>query len=108
MENTLDVTSCLLDETASSSSVRKMSNLSASSGEHFMSRKRSIRERMREVEEKLHGGPKKPTPPSIFEAAAMIGKMNFGQRIDLLSGEFYPYVSEYFDQLLVESADLTK
>lgn len=55
-----------------------------------MSRKRSIRERMREVEEKLTAGPKKPTPPSIFEAAAMIGKFS-GQRIDLLSGEFCSY-----------------
>uniref|UniRef100_A0A1I7X429 IMS_C domain-containing protein n=1 Tax=Heterorhabditis bacteriophora TaxID=37862 RepID=A0A1I7X429_HETBA len=80
MESTLDVTSRLLEE----SPQRKISNLSAGSSEHFMSRKRSIRERMREVEAKRSIIAKKPSPPSIFEAAAIIGKFS-GQRIDLLS-----------------------
>ncbi|NP_001368710.1 Band 7 domain-containing protein [Caenorhabditis elegans] len=48
-----------------------------------MSRKRSIRERMAEMADSRRN-PKKPTPPSIFEAAQLIGKFS-GQRIDLLS-----------------------
>ncbi|CAD6187424.1 unnamed protein product [Caenorhabditis auriculariae] len=89
MESNLDVGSCLLDECSSNSSLRKFSALSATSSllnvasEGSMSRKRSIRERMKEIEQRRH--PKKPTPPSIFEAAQLIGKFN-GQRIDLLSG----------------------
>ncbi|CAI4233258.1 unnamed protein product [Auanema sp. JU1783] len=103
MDSQLEVTSCLLpssDEQTSSTSPlapRKMSSLSvASSTGGAMSRKRSISERMKEVEAKLRSVPKKPTPPSIFEAAAMIGKFS-GQRIDLLSGKkhFYPSHSAF-------------
>ncbi|CAI5455547.1 unnamed protein product [Caenorhabditis angaria] len=91
MESNLDVASCLLDECSSAGSHhhhhRKLSALSAASSLHApsessMSRKRSIRERMQDIENRRN--PKKPTPPSIFEAAQMIGKFN-GQRIDLLS-----------------------
>lgn len=90
MESNLDVGSCLLDECSSAGSHRKLSALSAASSLHApsessMSRKRSIRERMAEMADSRRN-PKKPTPPSIFEAAQLIGKFS-GQRIDLLSGK---------------------
>ncbi|CAB3400296.1 unnamed protein product [Caenorhabditis bovis] len=87
MDTNLDVSNCLLDECSSAGSHRKLSALSATSSLHApsessMSRKKSIRERMADLENRRN--PKKPTPPSIFEAAQLIGKFS-GQRIDLLS-----------------------
>lgn len=51
----------------------------------FMSRKLTMRERIKELEQKRLAKKRGKPPPSIFEAASMLGKIH-SNRIDLLSG----------------------